>query len=42
MILLEINSHFLDPNQSGEDVNYLSIPSPMDDSVTADFAIDAR
>ena len=31
---------FLDPNQSGEDVNYLSIPSPIDDSVTADFAID--
>ena len=30
----------LDPNQSG-DVNYLSIPSPVDDSVTADFAIDA-
>ncbi|MBT8242873.1 MAG: lyase, partial [Nitrosopumilus sp.] len=33
---------FLDPNQSGEDVNYLSIPSPVDDSVTADFAIDAN
>lgn len=33
---------FLDPNQSGEDVNYLSIPSPIDDSVTADFAIDAN
>jgi virginiamycin B lyase len=32
---------FLDPNQSGEDVNYLSIPSPVDDSVTADFALDA-
>ncbi len=32
---------FLDPNQSGEDVNYLSIPSPIDDSVTADFTIDA-
>jgi len=32
---------FLDPNQSGDDVNYLSIPSPVDDSVTADFAIDA-
>jgi len=29
---------FLDPNQSGENVNYLSIPSPVDDSVTADFA----
>jgi virginiamycin B lyase len=33
---------FLDPNQSDEDVNYLSIPSPVDDSVTADFAIDAN
>jgi virginiamycin B lyase len=33
---------FLDPNQSAEDVNYLSIPSPIDDSVTADFAIDAN
>ncbi|MDH3394940.1 MAG: lyase [Nitrosopumilus sp.] len=32
---------FLDPNQSGDDVNYLSIPSPVDESVTADFAIDA-
>ncbi|HEY5735165.1 MAG TPA: lyase [Nitrosopumilus sp.] len=32
---------FLDPNQSGDEVNYLSIPSPVDDSVTADFAIDA-
>ena len=31
----------LDPNQSADDVNYLSIPSPVDDSVTADFAIDA-
>ena len=30
---------FLDPNQSG-DVNYLSLPSPIDDSVTADFAVD--
>ena len=33
---------FLDPNQSSEDVNYLSIPSPVDNSVTADFAIDAN
>ena len=33
---------FLDPNQAGEDVNYLSIPSPIDDSVTADFAIDSE
>lgn len=31
---------FLDPNQSGDDLNYLSIPSPIDDSVTADFAVD--
>ena len=31
---------FLDPNQSSDDINYLSIPSPIDDSVTADFAID--
>lgn len=33
---------FLDPNQSGKDVNYLSIPSPVDNSVTADFALDAN
>ncbi|MCV0409424.1 lyase [Nitrosopumilus sp.] len=33
---------FLDPNQSDETVNYLSIPSPIDDSVTADFAVDAN
>ena len=32
----------LDPNQSGEDVNYLSIPSPVDNSVTADFTVDAN
>jgi len=32
---------FLDPTQSGDDVNYLSIPSPVDNSVTADFALDA-
>ena len=32
---------FLDPSQSGEDLNYLSIPSPVNGSVTADFAIDA-
>ncbi len=31
---------FLDPTQSDE-VNYLSIPSPVDNSVTADFAVDA-
>jgi len=33
---------FLDVAQSNEDVNYLSIPSPVDDSVTAGFAIDAN
>lgn len=33
---------FLDPNQIDEDFNYLSIPSPVDDSVTGDFAIDAE
>ena len=32
----------LDPSQSNEEVNYLSIPSPVDNSVTADFAIDAN
>jgi virginiamycin B lyase len=32
----------LDPTQVGEDFNYLSIPSPVDDSVTGDFAIDAE
>ncbi|BDQ30522.1 lyase [Nitrosopumilus zosterae] len=31
---------FLDPTQSDDNVNYLSIPSPIDDSVTADFAVD--
>ncbi|MCH8085239.1 MAG: lyase [Thaumarchaeota archaeon] len=33
---------FLDPSQSNEDIRYLSIPSPVDNSVTADFAIDAN
>ncbi len=33
---------FLDPSQPSDDVSYLSIPSPVDDSVTADFAIDAN
>ena len=33
---------FLDPSQSSGDVSYLSIPSPVDNSVTADFAIDAN
>jgi len=32
----------LDPSQSSDDVNYLSIPSPVDNSVTADFALDAN
>ncbi len=32
---------FLDPTQSDEDLSYLSLPSPVDDSVTGDFAIDA-
>ena len=31
---------FLDPHQSGEDVNYLSVPSPIDNSFTSDFAVD--
>ncbi len=31
---------FLDPSLSSEDVNYLSVPSPVDNSVTADFAVD--
>ena len=30
----------LDVNLSDTEVNYLSIPSPLDDSVTADFALD--
>ena len=33
---------FLDPNLSSEEVNYLSIPSPIDNSVTADFTVDAN
>ena len=31
---------FLDPNLSGDEVSYLSIPSPIDDSFTSGFAID--
>ena len=31
---------FFDLFQSGEEVNYLSVPSPIDNSVTSDFAID--
>ncbi len=33
---------FLDPTLTGGDFNYLSIPSPVDDSVTGDFAVDAE
>jgi virginiamycin B lyase len=34
---------FLDPTQAEQkDFNYLSIPSPVDDSVTGDFAMDAE
>ncbi len=32
----------LNVNPSDDDVNYLSIPSALDDSVTADFALDAN
>jgi len=32
----------LELNQSGTEVNYLNIPSPVDNSVTADFALDAN
>jgi virginiamycin B lyase len=32
---------FLDPAQSDEELNYLSLPSPVDNSVTGDFAVDA-
>ena len=32
---------FLDPTQSGEELSFLSLPSPVSDSVTGDFAIDA-
>ena len=31
---------FLDPTQSNDDLRYLSLPSPVADSVTGDFAID--
>lgn len=33
---------FLDPALSGKDLNYLSLPSPVDNSVTAGFAVDAE
>ncbi len=32
----------LDANPSAGEINYLSIPSPVDNSVTADFAVDAN
>jgi len=32
----------LDPSQSSDEVNYLSIPSPVDNSVTGDFSVDAN
>jgi len=32
---------FLDPTQSNEELSFLSLPSPVSDSVTGDFAIDA-
>jgi len=31
---------FLDPTQSEEEMSFLSLPSPIDNSVTGDFAID--
>ena len=33
---------FLDPSQSNDEVNYLSVPSPVDNSVTGDFSVDAN
>ena len=33
---------FFDPSQTSEDLNFLSLPSPVDNSVTADFAVDAN
>ncbi len=33
---------FLDANLSDGDINYLSVPSPRNGSVTADFAVDAN
>ncbi len=29
-----------DPSQSGDEVNYITLPSPVDNSVTGDFAVD--
>ena len=31
---------FLDPTQSSKDLNYVSLPSPQENSVTADFTVD--
>lgn len=33
---------FLDPVQSTEEVSYLSLPSPVENSVTGDFALDSE
>ena len=33
---------FLDPTQSSEGISYLSIPSPVNNSVTAAFAVDSQ
>lgn len=33
---------FLDPTQSDEEMSFLSLPSPVDNSVTGDFAIDDK
>ena len=33
---------FLDPTQSTSELSYLNIPSPIDGSVTGDFAVDAK
>jgi len=33
---------FLDPAQVSDEISYLSLPSPLDDSVTGDFTIDSQ
>lgn len=33
---------FLDPTESGRDLKYVSLPSPIDNAVTADYAIDGE
>ena len=33
---------FLDPTQSDEELSYLTLPSPMENAVTADFTIDSE